>query len=241
MSLKYAPKNTLVILGYIAINNRASRWQISQNTKKSYSNIHKSVKTLLKMELIEVVGVEPSKKNPKLEVEYYTLTRKGLMLMLCLMTEDSAKNVLGVIAENYGNACLIFKKWALFKQKNVEHIVVKRVINSLSFLGFIMISGVPSLQKRDVLKIIFEKVAYVFDIVDASVFGLNLHILLFTSHMDPRKLERELQETQQLLSAINEDDELRNYTSKILKKDRKTLKRLNKAMNELITTVGIKV
>lgn len=75
---KTAPR----ILSFLARNKPASKWEITKTLKKSYGNTHATIQQLLNRNLIKVGYIKPSAKNPKIEVEYYELTFKGLIFLL---------------------------------------------------------------------------------------------------------------------------------------------------------------
>jgi len=235
---RYTPKNMPVILGYLAIHNHANKWQIAKDMKKSYSNIHKTIKELLRIGIIKITRVQPGTKNPKIEVEYYTLTPTGLLLALCSVTEATKESVWGLIAKNYRNTCLTFKKWPLFEQKHIEHIVVKRLKDTLSFIHFLVTDVYRYLGDKEVATILTTHVTQTFDFLDEAVFALNLRVLIARFKF-PEELAEDLQETQMFLSTIIEDEELRKYVLKILSKDKKILKTLSEVTNQLITTLSL--
>lgn len=115
------------ILSYLTENTEANRWQISQETNRSYSSVHETIKKLIDYKLVQITKMEPSKKNPKIEVEYYGLTKIGLLHTLTLRGPSDIDK----IAETHRDKLLFFKKWHLIEDNRAKRFIAKEFIAGL--------------------------------------------------------------------------------------------------------------
>lgn len=148
MSFRILTENERNILVLLVFIKEASKYELYQEAlklykmlgekrKPSYSSIHNGVNSLLKKELIEVTKTEPSKKNQKINVEYYTLTYKGLCTIIF---EESANidknfNFLNKLIENWSDKLpLTLGKWKVFKEHGLENEAIDALLSSASTL-----------------------------------------------------------------------------------------------------------
>jgi hypothetical protein len=101
------------ILLLLATDAPKSRWGIKNILRKSYGNVHETVKVLLTEYLINKVKSNRSSKNPKLKVDYYDLTNLGLLRVL---SNSDASESIDKIAEKHKDKLLLFRKWPFFRQ-----------------------------------------------------------------------------------------------------------------------------
>lgn len=114
------------ILECLALHSPANKWQIANLTRKSYANIHEAIRKLKQRNMIKVVKVEASSKNPCINVEYYALTELGLYHAFhnpnSMFKID--EQTLNRIAERYSHVCLTFKKWNSIRDKDVRKFII---------------------------------------------------------------------------------------------------------------------
>lgn len=232
-------RNASSILKHLAIHTPSNKWEISRTTKKSYSSIHKTVRDLLKLGFIRITNTKPSKKNPKLEVEYYTLTSIGLLFTLCCPIDAK---LISTIAKNYKNACFTFRKWTLFEREHVDHIVVNRI--KKAFLRA-PTNTIPNMLKyqRTLLETFAsattnEDAGIIIKALDEFVLGLNVFTHAYIS-MPIEELRETLEDWQKLLVAITKDKELVSYALKVLKNDQEKTEWTGKTLAELIATLEL--
>jgi hypothetical protein len=104
----------LINLGVVKDDNKYS---ISKVSGVSYAGIHKTIKQLLNLYLIEISRTEKSSKNPKMDVEYYKLSKVGLFNALTRkITWDYINEIAQVQSDNLP---LIFGKWEFFKENKI--------------------------------------------------------------------------------------------------------------------------
>lgn len=107
------PDTEREVLAYLAVNREASRYMVEKGIGRAYSGVHGAIKTLQENGLVEAVREEPNRRNPKIQVEYYSLTRLGFYGSLLL---DPVLDNLDNVAEAHGDRLpLILGKWRLFK------------------------------------------------------------------------------------------------------------------------------
>lgn len=104
------------VLAYLSFR-KANKWELAKKLGKSYSNIHKTIYQLLKHELIRVAKTKPSIKNPKVEVEYYDSTLKGLFMIL--KNPRLWKNI-DKITDYHKDKLEMFREWKNFTQAEKE-------------------------------------------------------------------------------------------------------------------------
>jgi len=109
--------------------NKANKWEIAQKLNKSYSNIHSTIKQLLRQNLICVSHRKRSSKNPKIDVEYYTVTFQGLIT--ALVQPESLKYADQIAEQQEKLLPLIFGKWQHFKNSGVD---ISSLQNALDWL-----------------------------------------------------------------------------------------------------------
>jgi len=116
----------LRILEYIARHGEASKWQLAQELKKSYSVIYKNIKKMLVYGFLKIVRVEPSQKNPTITVEFYNLTVGGLIDFL---NYERPWSYIDEIAQTHSKKLpLIFGKWKFFKRKKLTETIINRLL-----------------------------------------------------------------------------------------------------------------
>ena len=118
------------ILMCIAQNGEKSKWQIKEALNVSYAGIHKNIPSLIKNGLIKKVKEEPSAKNPKITVEYYDLTARGLLNILVYANPEE----LDKIAEAQKDKLLLFKVWRVFEENGLKDHIIKLMQRSLEAL-----------------------------------------------------------------------------------------------------------
>jgi len=101
-----------------------SKYQLEDHVDKAYSNIFEATKKLLKDNWIRAEKTEPNRRNPGQKVEYYRLTKSGILAVLTL-PETAAK--IGTIANNYADMLILFKKWDFFKKEGLGSVLVSLV------------------------------------------------------------------------------------------------------------------
>ena len=120
-----APK----ILLFLAQNKPASKWEIANTLNKSYGNTHATIQQLLNRHLIKVEYKKPSAKNPKIEVEYYSLTIPGLFEVINAFSAKELDENIDPIARKHADKLpFIFGKWAHF----IKHGFRKQAIFNLT-------------------------------------------------------------------------------------------------------------
>jgi len=207
------------ILECLALHSPASKYQIAKITKKSYANIHEVVKKLKERNLIKIVKVEVSIKNPKMEVEYYALTELGLYYALQSM--DITEKALDRISERYDDICLTFRKWKFIEDKEIRQFIIK-ILNAKLREEWFLIS--LQLFRKMKSSIDEEEVKSRFKSLDEMIFGL-LPIL-------PFKFKKKL------LQLIKSDKELLSYTlnyiNKVIKDQEEFSRMLEETKNLLL-------
>jgi hypothetical protein len=108
-------KNDVIstILFHLALTGEKNKWQICSELKLRYSTVHKTIPLLLKGQLIKVTRISPSKKNAKVDVEYYEPTFLGILTAMYKRTEQLIQNVnkLEEIIRRWSQVHPLFSKW----------------------------------------------------------------------------------------------------------------------------------
>ena len=171
------------ILLYLTNAPEANKWQISKEIKRAYSGIYKTIKDLLGFNFIRVTRTEPGTKNPRIEVEYYSLTNIGLLHTLTLRGSWDIDK----IAQVHYDKMLFFKKWHLIQDDEVKQFITKEFITALhEVLNYLwsrdyLKSNYPNVMEfdekefekicfRDVEKIVISKfVTYAFNLLRVNI------------------------------------------------------------------------
>jgi len=117
---------------FLAINKPKSMWQLAKELNKSYGNIHQTIKTLMKMEGVKVEKTRRSSKNPKINVEYYGLTTRGLINLFII--NKNSWNYIDQIADQQKDKLLTFQKWSLFKNAGLKEELIRYFQSSIESL-----------------------------------------------------------------------------------------------------------
>ena len=89
------------ILFALAISKEPlSKYQLEKHVDKTYSNIFETTKKLLKDCWIQVEKTEPNRRNPGQNVEYYRLTKIGILVTL---SSPEGASETGTITNNYAD------------------------------------------------------------------------------------------------------------------------------------------
>ena len=107
------PETEREVLAYLSVNREASRYMVEKGIGRAYSGVHGAIKTLQENGLVEAVREEPNKRNPKIQVEYYSLTRLGFYGSLLL--DPVLENLDNVAEAHEEKLHLILGKWGLFR------------------------------------------------------------------------------------------------------------------------------
>ena len=96
MSLKTNVEKEILML---LAEKEMSKYQLAEASGRSYSAVHKAASNLLSQGLIATKRKAASTKNPKITVEYYTLTEKGLREVENLAVQREAAEELALDRE----------------------------------------------------------------------------------------------------------------------------------------------
>ena len=131
-------RTPLKVLMYLARHGEANKWQLSQDLKKAYSNIHATIAKLLEQDLIYISGRKKGEKKPPSGVKYYDLTLLGLLL--CLLDERSWQYI-DEIAEKYASFLpLVLGKWRHFESAGLSNEFMK----AFKWMSTRILQGYPS-------------------------------------------------------------------------------------------------
>lgn len=215
MSRNRKTGTSMKILLHLARHGESNKWEIAQCIRKSYSNVYNSIKKL-KPFLIRVSKTAPSRKNLKLDVEYYEMTFLGLLT--CLRSEESWQYIDEIAKQQRDQLPLIFGKWSFFEKKEVKSRVIKRLKAKVLMIG--------TSQEKDILdhKDLFEKAN--LDMKAYAEFFREIDEALIASDSKREKhVKRDITKTvlglkppflhgkelTKFISVFKEDRELREY------------------------------
>jgi len=202
------------ILRLVAREGPKSKWQMKNLTGKSYGNIHQTVKELLAQGLIRKEATRPSKRNPKMEVEYYSLTLSGLISALSDsrlwndVIEKGKYDEIEAIIKRNRSLHPIFQKWDHLSRSIQKHELMSALLATVMCL-----------------RTVGDKLADLEDAFTELFFSLILEPSFYTSIKFDVK---------GWIKAIKSDDYLRNYILKKLKSKRKLYQQLNSRTETLI-------
>lgn len=118
------------VLGYLLTHKVGERYKMTTEIRKqAYSSIFNAVKQLQKSKLIELEKSRESRKNPKIKVKQYRLTRLGLVLACSLVLDWS--EVPKVAEAHQDDFPLIFGKWKHFVKEGKEQDAIQRLHNAI--------------------------------------------------------------------------------------------------------------
>jgi len=202
------------ILRLVAREGPKSKWQMKNLTGKSYGNIHQTVKELLAQGLIKKEATRPSKRNPKMEVEYYSLTLSGLISALSDSQlwndaiEKGKYDEIEAIIKRNRSLHPIFQKWDHLSRSIQKHELMSALLATVRCL-----------------RTVGDKLADLEDAFTELFFSLILEPSFYTSiKVDVKGW----------IKAIKSDDHLRNYILKKLKSKRKLYQQFNSYTEKLI-------
>lgn len=117
MKKRKRERTTPKILLFLAQKKPASKWEIAKVLNKSYGNIYATIQQLLNRNLIKIEYKKPSAKNPKIEVEYYSITILGLFEVINSFSPKELDGNMDVIAKKHADKLpLVFGKWEHFSK-----------------------------------------------------------------------------------------------------------------------------
>lgn len=122
MKRKERSKTLPEVLLLLAKSKPKNMWQIAKALDKSYGNIHQTMKKLMEFKYVKVEKKRKSRKNPKIEVEYYGVTIRGLVDLLLINTR--AWSYIDQIADQHKDKLLIFQKWGLFDKEKLKATII---------------------------------------------------------------------------------------------------------------------
>gem|GEM_PF-5631763 len=156
------------IVSLLATNGLKNKWEIKNDLHKSYGNVYTAIQTLLKQDLVQVKEKRPSAKNPDPQVEYYTLTLRGLFAYFA-HTPNSWRQLEAVIA-NFPDMLLTFKKWPLFVRAGLKDQMLSLVKSSIevNFADFRIVY-----RKEFPFKSVFNPMEKVRELIDSGILYVN--------------------------------------------------------------------
>jgi len=208
---KNRTKTAPEILRLVAKEGPKSKWQMKKATGKSYGNIHQTVKELLERGLIKKESIQPSKKNPKMKVEYYSLTLSGLISVLSdgQLWSDAFKNdkydeVETIIKRNRDIHPLL-QKWDHLSRNIQKHELMSALLATVMCLR----------RVEGDLKDAFTE--FFFSLILEPSFYASIKV-----------------DMEGWIKAIKGDDELRKYILKKLRSKRKLYQQFNSSTKRFI-------
>jgi len=210
------------ILECLALHSPANKWQIAKLTRKSYANIHEAIRKLKQRNMIKVVKVEQSSKNPNINVEYYALTELGLYH--AFHNPDSTfeinEQALNRIAERYSHVCLTFKKWNSIRDRDVRKFIIDILNRKFS-------------DERLVIDFfsLFRERKHFMDLEDAKKSFQRLDEMLFQIAL--LAASQKVGVFNKLLLTVKNDEELRLFALKYYEKWEESIEKMHRHVKEI--------
>ncbi len=120
--IKSSPTDKILIA--LAKNTELEQYKLPKNTGYSYRTILRELGLLEHDKYIILLRTEPSKKGGK-EKKIYGLTWKGLVYVLVVFNALHKWVDIQKVIEAQSSNMLIFKKWSIFKNAELEELMLK--------------------------------------------------------------------------------------------------------------------
>jgi len=117
----------LDVLMYLTDTVEANKWQVSRGTERSYSSVYNVMDELQEGRLIRVTRTGLSSKNRQIKVNFYGITKIGLLYSLTLREKADMDQTASV----HGDKLLFFRKWSLVLDDEMKDFIATEFLEGI--------------------------------------------------------------------------------------------------------------